>query len=78
MKPVVLCRKNFLLCGSDAGGETLTDALTVIEAAKLHDLDPEAYLTDVLSRINEHMINQLDQLLPWNWRPLARPSSLAA
>ena len=77
IKPVVLGRRNFSFCSSDAGGETLADALTVIETAKLHNLDAKAYPTDV-SRIYEHMINQLDQLLPWNWQPLARPSSLAA
>lgn len=75
IKPVVLGRKNFLFCGSDAGGETLADAMTVIETAKLNNLDPEAYLTDVLSRINDHMINRLDQLLPWNW--VQHPTILA-
>lgn len=41
-------RKNFLFAGSDAGGEILADAMTVIETAKLSGLDPEAYLTDIL------------------------------
>lgn len=71
IRPVALGRKNFLFCGSDAGGETLADALTLIETAKLHGLNPQAYLADVLARINDHMIKQLDQLLPWNWVPQA-------
>ncbi len=69
MRPVAIGRKNFLFAGSDAGGERLADALTLIETAKLHRLNPKAYLADVLARINDHMINQLDQLLPWNWAP---------
>lgn len=54
--------------GSDSGGEVLADAMTLIETAKMSGLNPEAYLTDVLARINDHKINRLDDLLPWNWR----------
>jgi hypothetical protein len=43
-----LGQKNFLFVGSDAGGETLADAMTVIETVKLSNLNPEAYLRDVL------------------------------
>ncbi len=67
IKPVVIGRKNWLFAGSDAGGETLADAMTIIETAKLNGHDPEAYLADILARINDHKINRLDELLPWNW-----------
>ena len=44
--------------------------MTIIETAKLSGLDPQAYLADILGRINDHKINRLDELLPWNWKPL--------
>jgi transposase len=60
-----------LFAGSDAGGELIADAMTVIETAKLHGLNPEAYIADLLARINDHKINRLNELLPWNWQPIA-------
>ena len=44
--------------------------MTLIESAKMNGLDPQAYLADVLGRIHDHKINQLAELLPWNWAPL--------
>jgi hypothetical protein len=44
---------------------------TLIQTAKLNDVDPQAWLADVLARINDHSIQALDQLLPWNWKPAA-------
>ena len=58
--------------------ETLARAMTVIETAKLNGLDPQAYLTGILSRINDHKINRLDELLPWNWAPIVTPCAKAA
>jgi len=77
VKPVVIGRKNWMFAGSDAGGETLADAMTIIETAKLSSLNPEAYLADVLARINDHPNPHLDELLPWHWSPIAE-RSLAA
>jgi transposase len=68
LKAVVLGTKNFLFAGSDAGGEILAEAMTVIETAKLCGLNPEAYLADVLGRIRTHDPRRLDELLPWNWK----------
>jgi hypothetical protein len=45
--------------------------MTVIETAKLSGLNPEAYLADVLARINDHPNKRLDELLPWNWQNAA-------
>jgi transposase len=44
---------------------------TLIGTAKLNDLDPQAWLADVLERIADHPIRRLHELLPWNWRPPA-------
>lgn len=71
MRPIGIGRKNWLFAGSSAGGETLASAMTLIETAKICGLDPQAYLTDVLSRIHDHKINRIDELLPWNWAPSA-------
>jgi transposase len=78
MRPIGVGRRNWLFAGSDAGGETLARAMTLIETAKLNGLDPQAYLADVLDRINDHMINRLDELLPWNWAPCAASQVKAA
>ncbi len=40
---------------------------TMIQTARLNDIDPQAWLADVLARINDHRARDLDQLLPWNW-----------
>jgi transposase len=45
--------------------------MTIIETAKLNGIDPQAYLADILDRIHDHKINRLDELLPWNWMPMA-------
>ncbi|WP_143748438.1 transposase domain-containing protein, partial [Mesorhizobium carmichaelinearum] len=48
----------------------------LIGTAKLNNVDPQAWLTDVLHRIAEHPANRLDELLPWNWR--SKPAAIAA
>ncbi len=71
LRPIGMGRKNWLFASTDTGAETLARAMTIIEAAKLNDLDPQAYLADILDRIHDHKINRLDELLPWNWTPAA-------
>jgi hypothetical protein len=69
MRPIGVGRRNWLFAGSDTGDETLARAMTLIETAKMNDLDPQAYLADLPSRIHDHKANRLDELLPWNWTP---------
>ena len=66
LRPIALGRKNFLFCGSDAGGERAAAIYSLIGTAKLNEINPEAYLRYVIERIAEHPANQLDALLPWN------------
>ena len=67
IRPLALGRKNWLFAGSDAGGDRAAMMYSIIQTARLNGLDPEAYLRDVMGRIADHPINQIDQLLPWNW-----------
>jgi len=69
MKPVALGRKNWMFAGSQRGGKAMAIAFTLIETAKLNGVDPQAWLTDVLSRIADHKINRIDELMPWNYNP---------
>ncbi len=66
LRAAVLGRKNFLFCGSDAGGERAAAIYGLIGTAKLNGLNPEAYLHEVLTRIADHPINRIEELLPWN------------
>ena len=66
LRAVALGRKNYLFAGSDTGGERAAAIYSLIGTAKLNGIDPEAYLREVLSRIADHRINRIQELLPWN------------
>jgi hypothetical protein len=66
LRAVALGRKNYLFAGSDSGGDRAASIYSLIGTAKLNGLDPEAYLRDVLTRIADHPINRINELLPWN------------
>jgi len=66
IRSVALGRKNYLFAGSDAGGESAAMVYSLIGTAKLNGLDPFKYLHAVIDRINDHPVNAVDQLLPWN------------
>jgi hypothetical protein len=78
LRGVALGRKNWLFAGSDRGGERAAVMATLIETAKLNGVDPQSWLTDVLSRIADHPINRVDEFLPWNWREERTGDKLAA
>ena len=67
LRGIALGRKAWLFAGSDRGGERAALMYTLIQTARLNDVDPQAWLADVLARINEHKITDLGALLPWCW-----------
>ena len=77
LRGIALGRRNWTFAGSDRGGQRAAAVYTLIETARLNDLDPRAWLEDVLRRINDHPAAALDDLLPWNWRPAIKPDLAA-
>jgi transposase len=67
LRGLALGRKAWLFAGSDRGGQRAAFLYSLIVTAKLNDIDPQAWLADVLARIAEHPANRLHELLPWNW-----------
>jgi transposase len=78
LRGIALGRKSWLFAGSDRGGERAAALYSLIVTAKMNDIDPQAWLADVLARIAQHPARDIDDLLPWNWRPRSAPSSQAA
>ena len=70
IRPIALGRKNHLFAGSDGGAARWAIVASLLATAKLNDVEPFAYLKDVLERMsNGHPMSRLDELLPWNWAP---------
>jgi transposase len=69
LRGIALGRKSWLFAGSDCGGQRAAAMYNLIVTAKMNDVDPQAWLADVLARIAEHPVQRIDELLPWNWRP---------
>jgi hypothetical protein len=78
LRGIALGRKSWLFAGSDRGGQRAAVMYTLIVTAKMNDVDPQAWLADVLERIAEHPARKLDDLLPWNWTPRAADKARAA
>ena len=69
IKPIVLTRKNSLFAGHDDAAQNLAVVASLIQTCRLHGVDPQAYLTDILTRlVNLWPNSRIDELLPWNWR----------
>ena len=69
IKGIVLGRKNYMFMGSVRGGEAAAVIYSLIETAKQNNVDPIAYLADVLARIPTHPNKRIHELLPYNWKP---------
>jgi transposase len=68
LRGIATGRRAWSFAGSDRGGERSAAMFTLIETAKLNDVDPQAWLADVLRRIADHPASKLDELLSWNWK----------
>ena len=78
LRGLALGRKSWLFAGSERGAERAALMYTLIGTAKLNEIDPQAWLADVLARIAEHPVHRLDELLPWNWAAKQERRNLAA
>ena len=76
LRGIALGRKSWMFCGSDRGGQRAAAMYSLIITAKMNDIDPLAWLADVLARIATHPVHRLDELLPWQWKRSA--SAVAA
>ena len=61
----------------DESGRRAAILYTLIETARLNDVDPKAWLADVIARIADYPINRVEQLLPWNWSPIPAQAKAA-
>jgi transposase len=77
LRCIAVGRHNWTFAGSDEGGRRAAAIYTLIETAKLNDIDPQAWLADVLARLQDHPAKRIDELLPWNWK-CARSQKAAA
>ena len=75
LRGIALGRKAWLFAGSDRGGERAAFMYGLIATAKLNDVDPQAWLADVLARIAGTPTSRLDDLLPWSWNAGATASA---
>jgi transposase len=76
-KPVALGRKNWLFAGSDKGGQTAAVLMSLCTTCKELEINPEAYLRDVLDRISTHPATRIEELLPDRWKALREASAAA-
>ena len=76
LRGIALGRKSWLFAGSDRGGERAAVMLTLIHTARLNEVDPQAWLADILAGLPGHPAKHMHELLPWNWK--ANPTKLAA
>jgi transposase len=67
LRAIAVGRRNWTFAGSDEGGRRAAALYTLIATAKLNDVDPQAWLADVLARMPDYPAKRISDLLPWNW-----------
>jgi transposase len=77
LRGIAVGRHNWTFAGSDAGGRRAAAIYTLIETAKLNDIDPQAWLADILARLQDHPAKRIAELLPWNWKLLQQQRAAA-
>ncbi len=78
VRGIAVGRRNWTFAGSDEGGRRAAAVYTLIETCKLNDVDPQAWLTDVLARLPDHPAKSIGELLPWAWKKARQPAPIAA
>jgi len=75
LRAIAVGRRNWTFAGSDEGGRRAAALYTLIATAKLNDVDPQAWLGDVLARMLDYPAKRIGDLLPWNWRAERRAAA---
>jgi transposase len=78
VRGIAVGRRNWTFCGSDSGGQRAAAIFTLIETCKLCDVDPRAWLADVLARIADHPASRIEEVLPWHWQAARQQTARAA
>ena len=78
LRGIAIGRKNWTFAGSDAGGDRAAAVYTLIETCKMNDVDPQAWLADVLARLPDHPASRVAELLPWTWKATQQSKTAAA
>jgi transposase len=75
LRAIAIGRRNWTFAGSDEGGRRAAAIYTLIATAKLNDVDPQAWLADVLARLLDYPAKRIGDLLPWTWHAERRAAA---
>lgn len=78
LRPLCLGRKNWLNFGSERAAHRAMVLLTLVQTCKAHQVDPFAYLRDIIDRVSTHPMSRIDELTPRRWKELRQPRSAHA
>jgi hypothetical protein len=71
LRGLAMGQKSWLFIGSERGGQRAAAMYTLIVTARMNDIDPQAWLADVLARLPDMPVSRVHELLPWNWKALS-------